>query len=295
MVLEEKINKINRLIDIDKYIKDDNYTIKNIEKYYKINDLFYRKFHSNKGFMHFRITKGDKVLDDDILYQDNIIAKYIKNGDKVLELGSGQGANIKYLANKYPDSSFIGIDLYPLKLKKDDPKNIKLYKQDYSNLPFISDESIDIIYGIETIVHSPNKKSVFDEIYRILKKDGILILYDYTLTKDYNNLDDYEKEAIEIISKGGAASLVESLDSWNKYIKDAGFKTIKYTDLHEYLLPDLKRLEHKANHIMKKDSRVKFFFKVFPKSFVNNILLGWLGYDAYNEGLGYYSEWILKK
>ena len=73
--------------------------------------------------MHFRVTKGDIVKDEDILYQPNVISKYIKKNDKVLELGSGQGANITYLAKLHPDASFIGIDLYP-KLKKNAPKNI---------------------------------------------------------------------------------------------------------------------------------------------------------------------------
>lgn len=172
---------------------------------------------------------------------------------------------------------------------------LKIYKQDYSSLPFIEDESIDVIYGIETIVHCTDKRKVFKEIKCILKKGGVLILYDYTLTKKYEKLKPYEQTAMKIISKGGAAALIESLDEWNTYIKETGFKEIKTSDLHKELLPDLKKLERIADHIMKKDNRIKIFMKLFPKSFFNNILLGWLGYDAYNEGVGYYTEWIYKK
>ena len=86
--------------------------------------------------MHFRVTKGKEVQEDDILYQPNVISKYIKKNAKVLELGSGQGANIIYLAKKHPDACFYGVDLYHTKLKKA-PKNVTIYVHDYSSLPFI--------------------------------------------------------------------------------------------------------------------------------------------------------------
>ena len=292
--LAKKIEKIESLFDMSKLINTEANSVKKIQKYYRMNDFAYRKFHSDRGFMHFRVTKGKKLEDDDILYQPNVISEYIHSGDKVLELGSGQGANIEYLANKHPDASFIGIDLYP-KLSKSAPKNIKVYKQDYSSLPFIEDESIDVIYGIETIVHCTDKPKVFKEISRMLKKGGTLILYDYTLTKELEKLEPYEQTSVKIISKGGACAIIESFDSWNKYIKATGFAEIKTSDLHTEILPDLKRLELKANKFLGNDKKAKRFMRFIPKTFANNLIVGWLGYDTYNEGVGYYSEWIYKK
>ena len=293
-VLREKMEKIESIIDISKIIDGDANSVRKIKKYYRINDLAYRLFHSDRGFMHFRVSKGDKYTDDDILYQPNVISEYIPKNATVLELGSGQGANIAYLAKKHPDSSFIGIDLYP-KLPKDAPDNIEIHQHDYSDMPFIQSNSIDIVYGIETIVHCSDKKKVFKEINRVLKKGGILVLYDYTLSKEFEKLLPYEQKAMQIISKGGAAALIESLKSWTSYFKYAGFKEIKTTDLHKDILPDLKHLERGANRIMRKNSRIKLCMFLLPSTFVNNVLLGWLGYDAYNEGIGYYMEWIYKK
>ena len=292
--LLKKISRIESLVDISELINKEANSTKQIQKYYRINDIAYKRFHSDKGFMHFRVTTGEELKDDDILYQPNVISEYIHAGDTVLELGSGQGANIKYIAEKHPDASFIGVDLYP-KLDKSAPKNIKIYKQDYTNIPFIEDESIDVIYGIETIVHCSDKEKVFKEISRILKKGGILILYDYTLTKELEEFRPYEQTAIKIISKGGACALIESFGTWNKYIKATGFTEIKTSDLHKEILPDLKRLAKKADKIMKSDKRVKLFMHLMPKTFANNLIVGWIGYDAGNEGVGYYSEWIYKK
>ncbi len=292
--LKEKIERIESIIDISKIIDEDANTIPKIQKYYRINNFAYRLFHSKKGFMHFRVTKGDTIKEDDILYQPNVISKYIKKDDTILELGPGQGANLLYLANKHPDANFIGVDLYP-DLKKRAPKNIKLYKHDYSSLPFIESESIDLVYGIETIVHNSDKSKVFEEVYRILKKDGIFIIYDYALSKKYDSLQPYEQTAMKIISKGGASAMIEPLEEWNSKLKKANLKEVSTTDLHKELLPDLKQLERKANHIMKSNRRIKVFMKLFSKTFFNNILLGWLGYDAYKEELGYYNEWIYQK
>ena len=292
--LAKKIEKIESIVDISKLINKEANSVKKIQKYYRINDIAYRRFHSNKGFMHFRVTIDGELKDDDELYQPNVVSEYIHDGDTVLELGSGQGANIKYLAEKHPNASFIGIDLYP-KLDNSAPKNIKIYKQDYSSLPFIESESIDVIYGIETIVHCSDKEKVFKEISRILKKGGILVLYDYTLTKELEDFSSYEQTAVKIISKGGACALIESFDAWNKYIKATGFTEIKTSDLHKEILPDLKRLERKANKIMKSDKRIKLFMHLMPKTFTNNLIVGWIGFDAYNEGVGYYSEWIYRK
>ena len=293
-ILKKKIERIESVIDLSKQIDEDANSIQKIKRYYRINNFAYRLFHSKQGFMHFRVTKEDTVKEEDMFYQLDVISKYIKKDNTILELGPGQGANLIYLAAKHPDANFIGVDLFP-DLKKSASKNIKLYEHDYSELPFIESESIDLVYGIETIVHNSNKSKVFKEVYRILKKGGVFIIYDYALMKPYNELQPYEQTAMKIISKGGASAMIESQEEWKEHFKEANLKEISITDLHKELLPDLKQLERKANHIMKSDRRIKLFIKLFSKTFFNNILLGWLGYDAYKEDLGYYNEWIYKK
>lgn len=294
-ILEKKINKIEELINISNIINNETNSIENIKKYYRVNHFAYKLFHSKMGFMHFRISKNDELKDDDILYQPNTISNYIKKNSTVVELGPGQGANIVYLAKKYPYSSFIGIDLTPPRIKINYPKNIKYYKHDYSNLSFIESNSVDVVYGIETIVHCSDKKKVFKEVARILKKDGIFIVYDYSLVRELNEYLPFEQTALKIISRGGASALIESTKSWKSYFKTCGFKEISTENLNKYVKHDLKNLERKANHIMKKDGRIKFVFGIFPSIFVNNILIGWLGYDSCINNLGQYNEWIYKK
>ncbi|MBR4979624.1 MAG: class I SAM-dependent methyltransferase [Clostridia bacterium] len=294
-VLEKKVKRIESLLDISKIIDREANSAKDIRKYFRVNHLAYKMFHSDMGFMHFRVTKGDKISSEDILYQPNVISSYIGKGATVVELGPGQGSNSFYLAKKHPDASFIGVDLNPPKLKKSDPKNVKFYKHDYSDLSFIESNSVDVVFGIETIVYCSDKTKVFREVARILKENGILIVHDYALVHPLESYAPYEQTAMKLISKCGASALIESAEAWSSYLKEAGLTEVKTTDLHKETLPDLKQLEHKADHIMKKDLRVKLTFALLPYHFVNNILIGWLGYDACKEGLGYYNEWIYTK
>lgn len=295
LILQKKINKIGKIIDLSKLSNKTIYSIDDIKECYRINKLAYRFFHSNKGFMHFRVTIGNKLRKTDILYQPNVISKYINKNATVVELGSGQSSNLAYLSKKHPDASFIGVDLYPSGVKSIKNKNVKIYKQDYSDLSFIDSNSVDVVFAIETIVHNSDKKRVFSEVARILKKDGIFIVYDYSLVNELESYLPYQQTAIKIVSSSGACPTIESFRKWNSYFKNAGFVEIKTTNLTNETLPDLKRLKQLSGIAMKFNVVAKLLFKILPKDFINNALIGYIGYDANKEGIGYYTEWIYKK
>ena len=293
--LKRKLERIKKYVKIDGLIDGDKNSVKKIRKYYRINKLAYRKFHSDNGFMHFRVSKSGKFEDSDTYYQPNVVEKFIPNGGTVVELGSGQGANIFYLAKKRPDANFTGYDLLPPKVPKKGFDNLRLIKADYSNMSEVESESADVVFGIETLVHCSDKEKVFAEINRILKKGGILVLYDYTTVKEFDEYLDYEKTVIEIISKCGACAMIESDKKWSRYFEKTGYEKISETDLGKETLPDLHHLMLTASKIMNKERRIKFAFKFLPKNLTNNILIGYLGEDSVKEGIFYYKEWIYKK
>lgn len=287
--------KIEANIDVDKFLSGYKNYNRPVEKYYSTNNIGYRLFHSLHGFMHFRISKGDKLKLRDIYYQPNIVSKYIKKNSTVLELGAGQGANLFYLAKKHKDSVFIGVDLMRLKINKKKYSNIKFYQHDYSDLSFIEDNSIDVIYAIETIVHCRNKQKVFNEISRVLKKDGFLIVYDYSLVKDYNEYPSFVQKGIDIVSTCGVSPTIESHVAWQNYFKQAKLIEISTTDYSKNILPDLKRLETLARIVLVSKILAKIIFSIFPKIFCGNILIGLAGYSGFNEKITRYNEWLYTK
>ena len=245
--------------------------------------------------MHFRVSKGDKIEENDVFYQPDTVMRHIPKNGRVLELGPGQGANMFYLAQKRPDATFVGVDLKPPKTPKRAPENIRFIRGNYADLSMIESGSVDVAFGIETVVHCSDKDKVFAEVSRVLKPNGVFILYDYITPKAFEEYKPYEQTAIDVISKGGASARIESDAEWDAHFEKAGFDKISKTYLSREGIPDLHRLANLASRVLDNDKRAKFVFRFLPRKFTNNIIIGYLAEDSLKEGLFYYNEWIYRK
>lgn len=292
--LHAKMQEMERIINLDKFTQGEKNSLKQIRSYYKINEWAYKHYHSQDGFMHFRISSNGCFTDEDIYYQPDTVSAYIKPGDVVMELGFGQGANLLYLAHSHPEANFIGVDLAPLN-KKDIPQNVTTYQQDYSSLAQFEDNSVDVLYAFETVVHNTDKEKIYREVCRVLKPGGVVIVFDYALTDKLETYDPVVQKAIIVTSKGGAAAIFESLQELNAHYENSGLKLEKCTDHTRAILPDLKRLERKATKILKRPLLTKLLFWLMPDAFVANIAIGYIAYDSASAGIGSYREWILRK
>ena len=292
--LSKKTARLDSFLNLDRITSGDKNSSSQIRLYYLLNRLTYRRFHSEQGFMHFRISKNGTFAEDDIYYQPDTISRYIRSGDRVMELGPGQGANLLYLAQRHPNAMLLGLDLLPAKLKNA-PSNVCILKQDYSNLSRFQDSSFDVVYAIETIVHASDKTPVFREVYRVLKPGGVFLVFDYVLSAPYASYPPLIQTAIALISKGAASALIEPESAWEGYFRNAGFHPEEITDLTKETMPDLKRLAHKASRILDHPQLARAVFRLFPAHIVNNIVVGYLGYDSFREGVLGYRQWIFRK
>lgn len=150
-------------------------------------------------------------------------------GDVVLDLGSGAGFDAFLAAKKVGKTGHvIGVDMTKEMLEKA-KKNAK--KGGYLNVEFrlgeieklpVENDVIDVIISNCVINLSPDKKSVFEEAFRVLKPGGRLMVSDLVLVKD---LPKNIKESIEayVGCLAGAVFKKDYLD----FIKQAGFENIK--------------------------------------------------------------------
>lgn len=102
------------------------------------------------------------------------------NGKKVLDVGAGTGRIPDLLKekNKFPktaDITAIDISEEMLKILKKKHPSIKVIHSNAECLPF-EDESFDIIIAAFFIVHLKDPQKFFDEVYRVLKPNGVLIV-----------------------------------------------------------------------------------------------------------------------
>ncbi|MEE9365801.1 MAG: arsenite methyltransferase [Dehalococcoidales bacterium] len=156
----------------------------------------------------------------------------LAEGETVLDLGSGGGFDCFLAANKVGKTGkVIGVDMTPEMLdkarenaRKGDYENVEFRLGEIENLP-AADNSIDIIISNCVINLSPNKKSVFDEAFRVLKPGGRLMVSDIVLLKE---LPDFIRDSIAayVGCISGALLKADYLDA----ITGAGFQQVQVLD-----------------------------------------------------------------
>lgn len=153
----------------------------------------------------------------------------LKQGETVLDLGSGAGFDCFIAANKVgKDGKVIGVDMTQemiLKARenaeKDNYRNVEFRLGEIENLP-VADHSVDIIISNCVINLAPNKSRVFQEAFRVLKPGGRMYVSDIVLLDE---LPDIIKNSADAYV--GCVSGAILKDEYLKAIQAAGFSKIR--------------------------------------------------------------------
>src|SRR5665647_2138326 len=150
----------------------------------------------------------------------------IKEGDVVLDLGSGAGFDC-FLASKKVGKTgkVIGVDMTEEMVnkakgiaKKNGYVNVEFRLGDIEDLP-VESGTVDVIISNCVINLAPDKSVVFKEAYRVLKKGGRMYVSDIVLLEE---LRDEQKNDDDLLSGCVAGALLK--EDYLKKIEQAGLK-----------------------------------------------------------------------
>ncbi len=150
----------------------------------------------------------------------------IKEGDIVLDLGSGAGFDAFLALQKVGEKGkVIGVDMTEKMIEKARAnaekygyENVEFKLGDIENLP-IENDSVDIVISNCVINLAPDKDKVFSEAYRVLKKGGKMYVSDIVLLGELTE-EQKNNEKLLVGCVGGALQK----EDYIKKIKEAGFE-----------------------------------------------------------------------
>jgi len=150
----------------------------------------------------------------------------LKEGDVVLDLGSGAGFDSFLAAKKVGTSGkVIGVDMTEEMVNKAKSlaakygyTNVEFRLGDIENLP-VENEAIDVVISNCVINLAPDKSKVFNEAYRVLRNGGRMYVSDIVLLKE---ISDEQRRDSALLSGCVAGALLK--EDYIRKIEKAGFE-----------------------------------------------------------------------
>ncbi len=155
----------------------------------------------------------------------------LKEGETVLDLGSGAGFDCFLAANKVGKrGKVIGVDMTPEMIHKarenanmGNYENVEFRLGEIENLP-VGDSSVDVVTSNCVINLSADKSKVFREVYRVLKPGGRIAISDIALKKE---LPDKIRQSVEAyVGCIGGAVLI---DEYRRIVETYGLTDVEIT------------------------------------------------------------------
>ena len=209
-------------------------------------DNIIEKFYKEICIEDERLTK-DKMHKIEFITTTNYIEKYLKPGDRILEIGAGTGAYSLYYANKgYKvdaiELSKSNVEVFKTRITKD--LDVNVIQGNAVDLSVYKDNTFDITLCLGPLYHlfkEEETTSAIKEAIRVTKPGGKIylafILFDLTMLtwgfKEKNVYENYgeNKQISENFKPNNAEELIFNMryfEDVKKLIKSFNLKTINY-------------------------------------------------------------------
>jgi phosphoethanolamine N-methyltransferase len=156
-------------------------------------------------------------------------------GKKVLDIGVGTGGPALALLGKFEAAHVSGIDVeqtvidraLELARIRQLKNRLDLHCVEPGSLPF-EDATFDVVFSKDCFVHIADKKTLFDEIHRVLVPNGILVFSDWCCGPP-----PYSIEMQQFLENGMNFSMATAGDNINHMVQ-SGFSNICVRDRNQW-------------------------------------------------------------
>jgi len=161
---------------------------------------------------------------------------------RVLDIGAGYGGSARYLAKK----SGCHVDCLnlsevqnqrnqQLNQKEGIADQLEIINGNFEDIPS-EDQQYDVVWSQDAILHSGNRRQVFEEVYRVLKPGGEFIFTDPMQS------DDCPEGVLQPVLDRIHLDSMGSIGFYSKTAKEVGFEKINIIEMSEQLVNHYNRI-----------------------------------------------------
>lgn len=259
--------------------------MKKARDYYDSGDADNFYFHVWGGEdIHVGLYKSDDepIFDASRRTVEKMAGKISKNLDsvKILDIGAGYGGSARYLAREYK-VPVVCLNLSVVQNDRNRAMNreqgldhlIEVVDGSFEDLPF-EDNSFEVVWSQDAILHSGDREKVFDEVNRVLKSGG-----DFIFTDPMQKVD-ADPEVLKPVLSRIHLSSMGSFDVYREFAKALNWETTEIEDLSPYLTRHYTRV---LQELEKRDAELSEFCSEDYRERMKVGLKHWI--DAGNKGV----------
>jgi len=278
--LDRRAAVLERCFDLSRLAGSGDTPAK-IRRYYEDSRLGYRLVHSREGAMHMALNPGGTFDRAGYAGQALLVDKRLPAGARdVLELACGNGYNLRLLAERNPETSFVGVDLVAAQVRRARValaahERADAVQGDFQSLA-LHDAGQDCAYVVESLCHATDLPRAFAEIARVLRPGGRLVVIDGWRTAQFDALPAIVREATVAVERAMAVSQGQALPAWKRTGAECGLGVIEELDLTEQIAPNLARLAAIAERFVSRGRLARAARLVAPEALLTNAVAAYL-------------------
>lgn len=167
-----------------------------------------------------------------------------KDPKKILGVGCGIGGTSRILAKRFPDAEVVGITLSPEQAQRAGRlaeeaglKNVRFQVMDALNMEFESN-TFDLVWGCESGEHMPDKKRYVEEMSRVLKPKGNMVVATWCERDPVPIFTAEERKTLNFLYAEWSHPFFISLGKYKEYLDGTGLlEQVETADWTDQTLP----------------------------------------------------------